>query len=320
MKALVTGAAGFMASRLVDLLLERPDLERLVLLDMVEAQAPRDDRVEVVVADVADIGSHIDSDGLSVFHLASPPSAAAEADFDAALRSNVDGLRALLDALREREGSRLVLTSSLGVYGGADMPTVVAEGTRHNPQTTYGMTKAVGELLINDYARRGLVDARGARLPAMVVRPGAPSAAISAYASSIVREPLAGRPYVVPVGYDVCVPVIGYRTVAATLLYLHDIDADRLGDDRTVLCPGVSATVRDLIDSVHRVAGDRPLAELEVKPDPAVDEIASKWMRETDATRALELGFPADADIDSIVRAYIEDYVDDATPGGAPQP
>jgi nucleoside-diphosphate-sugar epimerase len=309
MRALITGGAGFIGSRLARVLLERPELERLVLLDVVEAQGFDDPRVETVAGDVADVAALVDGDGMSVFHLASVVSAGAELDFDLALRVNLDGMRILLEALRRRRGSRLVFTSTMAVYGGASMPAVVDDTTKQTPQTTYGMTKAVCELLVNDYTRKGFLDGRSARLPTVIVRPGKPNLAASSYASAIFREPLAGVDYVCPVGLDTRVPVIGHRTVVGGIARLHDVEPERLGDDRAVMLPSIAVTVREMIESLRRTAPPgRPLGQIEVRPDPAVEAIVRTWASDATSERALELGLPADRDLDSIVRAYVEDF------------
>jgi nucleoside-diphosphate-sugar epimerase len=308
-KALVTGGAGFIGSRLALFLLGRPELERLVLLDVVQAQGFDDPRVESVAGDIADVADLVDSDGMSVFHLASVVSAGAELDFDLALRVNVDGMRTLLEALRRRRGTRLVFTSTMAVYGGSAMPAVVGDTTKQTPQTTYGMTKAVCELLVNDYTRKGFLDGRSARLPTVIVRPGAPNLAASSYASAIFREPLAGTDYTCPVGLDTRVPVIGHRTVVGGIARLHDVESERIGDDRAVMLPSIAVSVREMIESLRRVAGDRRLGEIDVRPDPAVEAIVHTWARDATSERALALGLPADPDLDSIVRAYVEDFV-----------
>src|SRR5207248_2424906 len=123
----------------------------------------------------------------------------AEADFELGMRINLDASRRLLDVCSEfGHTPRMVFTSSVAVYGGV-LPEVVQDSTALNPQSSYGMQKAVGELLVNDYSRRGYVDGRVLRLPTISVRPGKPNKAASSFVSGIIREPLNGETALCPV-------------------------------------------------------------------------------------------------------------------------
>ena len=188
------------------------------------------------------------------------------------------------------------------------MPATVSDATKQVPQTTYGATKAICELLVNDYARKGFVDGRTARLPTVIVRPGAPNAAASGFASGVFREPLAGRDYTVPVGLDTRMPVIGHRAAVACLVALHELPPDAFGEDRAVNLPSVSATVGDMIECVRRVGSDRQLGRIDVQPDPAIEAICRTWPGFTDFDPALALGLPRDEGLDTIARAYLEDF------------
>ena len=187
------------------------------------------------------------------------------------------------------------------------MPETVSDTTKQTPETTYGITKAIGELLVNDYTRKEFLDGRSARLPTVVIRPGAPNAAASGFASAVFREPLAGRSYALPVGLETRLPIAGVHTVVRALVALHDVAGDALGDDRAVNLPSLSVTVREMVESLRRVAGDARLGTLDVRPDPAVERITRTWPRYAACDRAERLGLPRDAGLDAIVRSYIED-------------
>ena len=189
------------------------------------------------------------------------------------------------------------------------MPETVTDTTKLTPQTTYGTTKAMCELLVNDYTRKGFVDGRTARLPTVIVRAGAPNPAASAFASAVFREPLAGRDYVLPLGPETRVPVIGARNVAECLARLRDVDADALGDDRALTLPSISVTVGEMLESLRRVAGDRPLGKIEIRPEPEIERIVGTWARYASSERADTLGLPRDESLDEIVREYIADFV-----------
>ena len=269
--------------------------------------------VEGDISDRATVEGLIDRDDISVFHLASVVSGGGEKDFDLAIRVNLDGGRHVLDALRARGGQpRLVFASSIAVFGGAAMPDCVGDRTKQTPQTTYGATKAILELLINDYTRKGFLNGRSARLPTVIIRPGKPNAAASGFASAVFREPLAGDDYVLPVGPETAMPVLGYRSIVEGLIQLHEADGDALGDDRAVSLPALTVTVEDMMAALRRVAGNRHLGDITIEPDPFIEAICRTWPQDTSFERAEALGLPRDASLDDIVKNYIEDYVDDA--------
>jgi nucleoside-diphosphate-sugar epimerase len=327
MKVVITGGTGFVGTRLARKILDKGTLagpsgkqetvDEIVLFDVVlPPSLPEglDDRVSMrqgEIADKAAVDALIDRPDIGVFHLASVVSGGGEKDFDLAMRVNLDGGRYVLEACRALGSApRLLFTSSIATFGGAAMPDVVGDLVKQTPQTTYGMTKAVLELMINDYTRKGFLDGRSARLPTVIIRPGKPNAAASSFFSGMFREPLAGVECKIPVPHDVRHPVIGYRTVVDGILALYEADSDAIGDDRAFTLPSTSATVAELMEALDRVAGDRPLGKRTVEPDPFIQAIVKNWPRAAGAERALALGLPHDNSLDDIVRAYIADYVD----------
>lgn len=327
MKVLITGGAGFLGLRLARRLLERgriagPDgakheIDSMVLFDVVTPEDRPDgldDRVEFVRGEIADgetVRGLIDRDDIAVFHLASVVSGGGEKDFDLAMRVNLDGGRHVLEAVRARAGRpRLLFASSVAVFGGSAMPELVGDAVKQTPQTTYGMTKAVLELMINDYTRKGFLDGRSARLPTVIIRPGKPNAAASGFFSGMFREPLAGVDFSIPVPTDVRSPVIGYRSVIDGMIALYEADGDAIGDDRAVTLPSHSVTVAELMAALESAAAGRKLGKLTVEPDPFIQDIVKTWPRAASSDRARALGLPGEASVEDIVRAYIEDYVD----------
>ncbi len=325
MKVVITGGTGFLGLRLAQRILERgqlpgPDgraatVSEMVLFDnhIPDAVAVSDPRISLVQADIGDraaVAAVIDRQDIGVFHLASVVSAGAEQDFDLALRVNLDGHRNVLDALRDLGSCpRYVFTSSLAVYGGEDALDGVHDRTHQRPQTTYGVTKAIGELLLDDYTRKGFIDGRGARLGVVIVRPGKPNRAASGFASAVLREPLNGIDYVLPVPTSTTVPVAGYRTVVEDLLALYDVDGARLGRDRTLNLPTLCVSVEEMIDGLRRVAGQRKLGAIQAQPDAFIMDVVSGWPRTMAAQRAEALGLPRDQGIDAIIGDYIRDYL-----------
>jgi nucleoside-diphosphate-sugar epimerase len=329
MKVLITGGAGFLGQRLAKQLLERGELtdsdgktqriDQLVLVDVVPANDFGDARVRVVTGDIADgalLRQAIDTDTGSIFHLAAIVSGQAEADFDLGMRINLDASRLLLDISRELgHKPKIVFTSSVAVYGGR-LPDVVRDDTALNPRSSYGTQKAIGELLVSDYSRRGFIDGRVLRLPTISVRPGKPNKAASSFASGVIREPLNGESTVVPVAKDAKLWLLSPRAAIDSLIAGHELQADALGDSRTVNLPGLSVSVADMVDALGKVAGPEPVSRISFVPDPAVERIVNSWPAAWDVTRAKALGLSADPDFESIVRAYIDETAD-ARSGGA---
>jgi nucleoside-diphosphate-sugar epimerase len=320
MKVLITGGAGFLGQRLARQLLDRGTLadsqgraqriDQLVLVDVVPANDLGDERVRVVTGDIADgalLRQAIDTDTASIFHLAAIVSGQAEADFDLGMRINLDASRLLLDISRELgHKPKVVFTSSVAVYGGK-LPDVVRDDTALNPRSSYGTQKAIGELLVNDYSRRGFVDGRVLRLPTISVRPGKPNKAASSFASGIIREPLNGESTVCPVSPDARLWLLSPRAAIDALIAGHELHAESLGDSRTVNLPGLSVSVGAMVAALEKVAGPEALSRISFVPDPAVERIVNSWPAAWDVTRAKALGLSADPDFESIVRAYIEE-------------
>lgn len=294
MRVVITGGSGFLGTLVCRSLLSRSDLERVVLFDS-RPPLVEDPRVEAVVGDLSSFSLE---DADVVFHLAGMVSAECERDPDGAMAINVRGTLQVLGACRSLAvPPRLVFASSVAVFGPGD----AGDDVKQRPRSTYGMTKAVGELLVDDFTRKGFVDGRSARLPTVVIRPGAPNAAASGFASGMFREPLAGVDAVVPVDPATRMCLIGTSTAVAGLVALADLDGDRLGDERAVGLPALEVTVAEMIAAVERSGAT---GRLTVRPDPTIEAVVASWPGRWDATRALALGLPADRSLDEIVNDF----------------
>jgi nucleoside-diphosphate-sugar epimerase len=271
---------------------------------------PEDNRLRLAIGDIADretVQKLLMPEVAAVFHLAAVVSGQAEADTDLGYRVNLDGTRAVLDACRALgTAPRLVFASSLAVYGGT-LPPAVGDDTPLTPQTSYGTQKAIGELLVGDYSRKGFVDGRALRLPTVVVRPGRPNRAASTFASSIIREPLAGRDAVCPVAPGVVMALASPRRVVAALHRAHELPGEAFGANRSLQLPGFSVAVGAMAEAVRRAGGEAAHSRIRWQRDPQIEAIVAGWPQALAAPRATGLGFTADADIDEAVQAFIED-------------
>jgi nucleoside-diphosphate-sugar epimerase len=312
MRVVITGGCGFLGSRLAAELLRRNDIDELVLFDNSPATLPlpEDRRLKPATGDIADretLRAVITPGTGSVFHLAAVVSGQAEADTDLGYRVNLDGTRAVLEACRALGTCpRVIFASSLAVYGG-ELPPAVGDETPLTPQTSYGTQKAIGELLVNDYSRKGFVDGRAVRLPTVVVRPGRPNRAASTFASSMIREPLAGREALCPVSPDTVMALASPRRIVAGLVQAHDLPGAAFGVSRSLQLPGFSVAVGEIAAAVGRAGGVAAYARIRWEPDPQIQQIISSWPHALHAPRAEALGFTADSGIDEVVAAFIDD-------------
>ncbi len=320
----ITGAAGFLGSKLAKQLLAAGSLigrsgqpEKISRITMVDIAAPvgfSDPRIEVLVGDISDpaiIAAAITPDTHSVFHLAAIVSGHAEVDFDLGMKINFDATRQILERARALgTRPRIVFTSSVAVFGGA-LPQTVPDSMSPVPQSSYGAQKAMGELLVNDFSRKGFIDGRILRMPTISVRPGAPNKAASSFASGIIREPLNGQEAICPVGGDTRMWLMSPRQAIRNLIHGHELDAGRFEASRILSLPGLSVTVREMADALASVAGSEVAQRIIWREDEAVKRIVNSWPGNFEATRAKALGFTCDTNFSDIIRAYLQD---DQTP------
>jgi D-erythronate 2-dehydrogenase len=319
MHILITGAAGMIGRKLttrlvIDRALGARPIEKLTLIDIVAPTRPAgfSDHVKTRAADLAALGvaeKAIAERPEVIFHLAGVVSGEAETDFEKGYRVNLDGTRALLEAIRAVSGGykpKLVFTSSIAVFG-APFPEAIADDFHLTPLTSYGTQKAICELLLADYTRRGFLEGVGIRLPSIVVRPGKPNKAASGFFSSIIREPLAGHEAILPVADSVLHWHASPRSAVGFLTHAAGLTRAQLGDRVNLTMPGVCCTVGEQIAALRRIAGDNVAGRIKRAPDELVERIVAGWPRRFDTRRALALGFKVEATFDDIIRAHIED-------------
>ena len=325
MKIIITGGGGFLGSQLATTLLNRGELtgpsggqepiDELVLIDVRFHVAQNGPRMQQLVGNISNrkvideaIGN---SQNISVFHLASMVSGECEERYDDALRVNLDGGRNIFEAARAAPGRpRVVFASSIASFGGAAMATPVSDLAKQTPQTTYGMTKAMCELLVNDHTRKGHFDGRSARLPTVIIRPGKPNAAASSWASGMFREPLNGETCELPVHRDQPHPMTGFRTVVDSFIALFEVPEERLGDDRAYGLPAHEVTPAMAGKVLIELAEKKNLAlgQIEDAFDPRIQGIVDTWPTAVDGTRAVALGLPEPPPLKQIVEQYLEAF------------
>jgi D-erythronate 2-dehydrogenase len=312
MRVLIIGAAGMLGRKLSERLAHDGSLgsrriSELILADIAGGTG-------IMAIDLSAPGAAADLVAARpdlIFDLAAVVSGEAETNFAKGYRVNLDATRHLLEAIRLTGSGyvpRLVFSSSIAVFG-PPMPDVITDDHPTTPATSYGTQKAIVELLATDYTRRGYLDAISIRLPTICVRPGAPNLAASGFFSNIIREPLHGRPAVLPVSPEVRHWFASPRAGVGFLIHAATADTGVLGLRRSLTMPGLSATVAEQIEALRRVAGDDAVALIRAQPDDAIASIVGRWPRAFDARRAIELGFTAERSFDEIVRVYIEDEI-----------
>ncbi len=325
MKVIITGGGGFLGSQLCQKLLQRGELtgpsgkaeeiREIVLLDAAFHRPASDPRVRQIKGDIGDRATVLaavgDEAATSIFHLASMVSGECEERFDDALRVNLDGGRNVFEAARAAAGRpRVVFASSIACYGGEAMADPNTDRTKLTPRTTYGMTKAICELMVNDYSRKGFFDGRSARLPTVIVRPGKPNAAASSWASGMFREPLNGETCALPVRRDQCHPMTSYRTVIDSFIALHEVPESKLADDRGYVLPAHRVTPKLAETIVREVAAEQGIKAGAIADafDARIQGIVSNWPVSVDGARAVGLGLPQPPPLKTIVEQYLEDF------------
>ncbi len=327
MHILITGAAGMIGRKLAAQLVAdgtlagRP-IEKLTLLDVAAPQwsekfAGKFDAIAGDLANSTVARNAVAEQPDVIFHLAAIVSGEAELDFDKGMHVNFGGSRALFDAIRAGGGGyqpRVVFSSSIAVFG-APFPDAIPDEFFLTPLTSYGTQKAMTELLLADYTRRGFLDGIGIRLPNIVVRPGEPNKAASGFFSSIIREPLAGEQAVLPVDESVRSWHASPRAAVGFLIHAATLDTKALGTRVSLTMPGLCCTVAEQIAALRRIAGDKVAARIRRAPDPLIARIVAGWPARFDAGRALALGFKAEHSFDDIIRVHIDDDLGGASHG-----
>ncbi len=321
MKVAITGGAGFVGRKLAERLakdgnLSGQDITAMTLYDVVEPVAPSGAKfpVRLVTGDMPAPGETekiVEGQPDVIFHLAAIVSGEAEQDFDKGYRINLEGTHRLLESVRHAYADtgakpRVVFASSIAVFG-APFPDKIPDDFQQTPLTSYGTQKAIGELLLSDYTRKGFLDGIGIRLPTVCIRPGRPNKAASGFFSNICREPLAGNEAVLPVGDEVMHWHASPRAAIGFLLRAAGIDGAEVGTRRNLSMPGLAVTVGEQIAALRKVAGEAVVKRIRREPDPFIQKIVAGWPRNFEPKRALALGFKGDSSFEAIVRIHIED-------------
>jgi nucleoside-diphosphate-sugar epimerase len=245
-----------------------------------------------------------------IFHLAAIVSADAEENFDLGMRVNLDGTRNILEACRAADNRiRLVFASSCAVYGG-NLPGLIEDDFHLTPQSSYGIQKAASELLVQDYSRKGFISGLSLRLPTVVIRPGKPNKAASTFASSILRDTLQGNTAVCPVGKEARMFIASPRRIIASFIHGFEIPPAEVGPVTSVMLPGISVTVGDMVDSLKKFGGQEAVDRIEWKPNERIKTLVQGWPGNFNTLRAQTLGFTGDTGMDAIVKAFLEDDIE----------
>lgn len=319
MHVMIIGAAGMVGRKLAERIgrdagINGTAVDRLTLVDVVPATRTPGivGEIGIETADLSAAGEAARLVAMRpdiIFHLAAIVSGEAEADFEKGYRINLDGTRALCEAIRlagDDYKPRIVFASSIAVFG-APFPDRIGDEFFLTPLTSYGTQKAVSELLLSDYSRRGFFDGIGIRLPTICIRPGKPNKAASGFFSNILREPLNGQEAVLPVSEDVRHWFASPRAAVGFLLHAATIDLAQLGGRRNLSMPGLSATVGEEIEALRQIAGDQAVQLIRREPDETIIGIVAGWARDFETARAEALGFKAEASFAEIIQVHIED-------------
>lgn len=316
MRVLILGGGGFLGRRLAKELVEsgglaQGELIHLTLLDIAFPEdMPQDSRLECIEADFSDeavIRNILQHQPDVIFHLAAIVSGEAEKKLDVGMKINFHASLQLIELCRELAfHPRIVFASSCAVFGG-DVSKVIIDETSPKPGSSYGTQKAMVELLMNDYSRKGFIDGRSLRLPTIAVRPGKPNAATSSFVSSIIREPLHGISASYPVPSESKVWIQSPKRVIQNFIHAANIEEKILGDDRIINLPGLTVSIQELINSLEQITSPDVTKLIFNEPDAFLQSIVLSWPPHFDTTRANKLGFVGDTSSEEIIRSYIEE-------------
>ncbi len=318
MKILVMGAAGMVGRKLIERLLKNGRLRGKTIteihgFDVVDADIEGSGTITVTtsagdISDAKTVDALIENKPDVIFHLIAIVSGEAETDFEKGYLVNLNGTQNLFDSVVSKQGynPRIVYTSSIAVFG-APFPEIIADEFHLTPRSSYGTQKAIGEMLLADFTRKGHMDGVGIRLPTIVVRPGKPNLAASSFFSNIIREPLVGKKAILPVSEDVMHWVASPRSAVGFCIHAAEIDGEAVGPRRSMTMPGLAVTVGEMIAALERVAGPKAAALVEHKHDEFVAGIVGNWPRRFIAERAKALGFSSEKTFDEVIQAHIED-------------
>jgi D-erythronate 2-dehydrogenase len=312
MNIIITGGAGFLGSELLNSLLQQfPNIETVKVVDRIklDSHLVTSNKVHSIVADITDkaeLENIIDKDTTHVFHLAAIVSSHAEQDFELGMLVNLKATENLLECCRQANPSiRFVFSSSLAVFGG-ELPAQIDYMTAMQPSSSYGTQKAICELLVNDYARKGFVDAITVRLPTICIRPGVPNKAASSFVSGIIREPLKQQASNCPVDVDLPLWVSSPNSVIKNIIHASQLDSKQLSGFRTVNLPGLKTSAKEMLACLVKLKGQSVLELISYEKDESVARIVASWPQSMNNEKELALGFVKDTDFNSILTAYLE--------------
>jgi nucleoside-diphosphate-sugar epimerase len=322
-KIIITGGGGFIGQALARALSQDDSVSEILLTDVNAPDVPKDTSTTQSKCNFGSLAADLTSpdvckklftpDLTHAYLLHGIMSGAAEENLELGLRVNVDSMRYITDVLRQQKRAQplvVVFPSSLAVFGPAEKGEVVTEKTISLPRSSYGAEKSIVEILLNDFSRRGLIDARVVRLPTIIVRPGKPTGAASSFCSGIIREPLNGEVGVLPVRKDLKLWICSSRTVIRNLVVAKDIPAEEFGEgSRIVNLPGSTVSVAQILQALRDVGGQKALDLVKEEYDENVSKIVTSWPADFNTTRARELGFQNDVALDQVVKDYIMDYM-----------
>jgi len=316
MRVLILGGGGFLGKRLASELLvngglAQGELSHLTLMDFAfPDDMPEDSRLECIKADFSDesaIRKVLQQHPEVIFHLAAIVSGEAEKNLDLGMKVNFHASLQLLELCRQMAiHPRIVFASSCAVFSG-DVSKVIIDETSARPRSSYGTQKAMTELLMNDYSRRGFVDARSLRLPTIAVRPGKPNAATSSFVSSIIREPLHGMKATYPVPPETEVWILSPKRVIQNFIHAANIDEKILGPDRIINLPGLTVSIQEMIKSLEQITSAEVTGLISHEPDAFLQSIVLTWPPHFETVRANQLGFVRDASATEIIKLFMQE-------------
>jgi nucleoside-diphosphate-sugar epimerase len=314
---LIIGGGGMVGQKLAQSLADAPLVpgDRVTLCDLMfpENGAPVAEQIVGTVTNSNVLKRLTTMKPDVIYYLAAIVSGESESNFDLGWSVNMEAFRTFLETLRAQVQAsentykpKIIFTSSIAVFG-APFPDKIDDTFFQAPQTSYGAQKAISELMLSDYIRKGFFDGLSIRLPTICVRPGKPNLAASSFFSGIIREPLNGQTARLPVSPETRHWHASPRSAAGFLRHAATLDQSAYQNRPALNMPGVSCTVAEQIEALTDLAGAKVAARIQPDPDPAIEAIVKNWPRDFAPDRAKALGFKAETNFKQIIQVYLDD-------------
>ncbi len=307
-KILVTGSVGQIGSELTMALRERYGAENVVATGRktkpskeLEESGPFHFINVTNIDSVEEIVKKYNID--TVYHMAAILSAVGEGNPQLCWNVNMNGTINILELGIKHKMSRLIIPSSIAVWGKGVPLDHTPQETVLKPTTMYGVTKVAGEILCDYYVKKFGLDIRGLRYPGIISSETLPGGGTTDYAVAIYYEAVEKKHYTCFVREDTALPMMYMPDCIKATIDLAEADFDKLEHHSDFNVAAMSFSVTELADSIKKYIPD---FAVDYAPDHR-QEIADSWPNSIDDSAArLEWGWEPAWDLDAMTKDMLE--------------